>query len=52
MITFTCMPYTEALRVDREQRTLVDQLMCVEGIERKLESVEVAREIDDLMAAR
>jgi kynurenine 3-monooxygenase len=52
MITFTCMPYTEALRVDREQRTMVDQLMCLEGIERRLESPEVERVIDGLMAAR
>lgn len=52
MITFTCMPYTEALRVDREQRTMVDQLMGLEGIERKLESTEVNRAIDGLMAAR
>jgi kynurenine 3-monooxygenase len=52
MVTFTCMPYTEALRVDREQRTLVDQLMHMEDIERKLDSPEVDRVIDSLMAAR
>jgi kynurenine 3-monooxygenase len=52
MITFTCMPYTEALRVDSEQRTVVDQIMRVEGIERKLDSPEVARVMDSLMAVR
>jgi kynurenine 3-monooxygenase len=52
MITFTCMPYTEALRVDREQRTAVDQIMRVEGIERKLDSPEVEHVIDRLMSVR
>jgi hypothetical protein len=46
------MPYTEALRVDREQRTVVDQIMRVEGIERKLDSPEVEHVIDRLMAVR
>ena len=52
MITFTRMPYTEALRTEREQHTLVEQVMRVEGIEHKLNSGEVDQVIDGLMAAR
>lgn len=52
MITFTCMPYTEALRIDREQREVVERIMSVEGVGLKLGSFEVERLIDGLMAAR
>lgn len=52
MITFTCMSYTEALRVDREQRTLVDHILGVEDIRQRLDSTEAARLFDELMAAR
>jgi kynurenine 3-monooxygenase len=52
MITFTRMPYTEALRTEREQYALVEQLMRVEDIEHKLNSGEVDHLIDGLMAAR
>jgi kynurenine 3-monooxygenase len=52
MITFTCMPYAEALRVDREQRALVERILCVPGVGRKLDSEEVGRLADELMAAR
>jgi kynurenine 3-monooxygenase len=51
MITFTCMPYTEALRIDREQRAIVERVMSVEGVGLKLGSFEVERLIDSLMAA-
>jgi kynurenine 3-monooxygenase len=50
MITFSCMPHAEALRIDREQRAIVDEIMCVEGIEGKLNSAEVETLIDKLMA--
>jgi kynurenine 3-monooxygenase len=36
MITFTCMPYTQALQTDREQRAIVDRIMSIEGIQDKL----------------
>ena len=52
MITFTCMPYIEALRIDREQRAIVDRIMSVEGIEQKIFSAEVDRLIEELMASR
>lgn len=51
MITFTTMPYTEALRVDREQRALVDRIMGLEDIEQKLHSDEIDRLIAGWMAA-
>jgi kynurenine 3-monooxygenase len=52
MITFTCMPYTEALRADREQRALVDRILGVEGIRHRLDSEEAARLFDELLTAR
>ena len=33
MISFTDMPYTEARRRDREQRSQVDALLAMEGIQ-------------------
>ncbi len=52
MISFTQMPYTEALRVDSEQRAIVEQIMSVKEVEKKLNSVEVNDLISTLMAAR
>ena len=52
MISFTQMPYTEALRVDREQRAIVEQIMSVKEVEKKLNSVEVNQVINTLMATR
>lgn len=52
MISFTCMPYTEALRLDRERRVIVDRLLGVDGIERKLNCAEVEDLIDSLTGAR
>lgn len=52
MITFTCMPYTEALRRNLRQRAIVDQIMAVEDVGRKLDSAEVGDLIDGLLAAR
>lgn len=49
MITFTCMPYAEALRADREQRELIDKLMRLEGLGRNLEGPETEAAIDELM---
>ncbi|MEA2176547.1 MAG: kynurenine 3-monooxygenase [Blastocatellia bacterium] len=36
MIAFSCMPYADALRIDREQSRTIDELMKVEEIESKL----------------
>lgn len=52
MITFACLPYADALRIDREQRAIVDQIMNTEKIEERLNSAEVERLIDDLMRPR
>lgn len=52
MITFTCMPYTEALRIDREQRAIVERIMSAEGAGLDPGGFGVERLIDDLMAAR
>jgi hypothetical protein len=45
------MPYTEALRLDREHRTLIDQIMALEDIGQKLHSAETERFIAGLMSA-
>ena len=52
MISFTQMPYTEALRMDCEQRAIVEQIMSVKEVEKKLNSVEVNQLISTLMATR
>lgn len=52
MISFTQMPYTEALRVDREQQAIVDRIMSVKEVDKKLNSVEVNALINNLMTAR
>lgn len=44
MVSFGTMPYVEAQRVDRRQRSLVDRIMTIAGVEDALESVQV-REI-------
>ncbi len=50
MVTFTGMPYIEALRINREQRMIVDGLMRLERIEHELDSPEVAQLMENLMA--
>jgi kynurenine 3-monooxygenase len=49
MISFTCMPYSEALRLDRGQRAIVDRIMNVNSVEDKLNSAEIGRLISTLM---
>jgi kynurenine 3-monooxygenase len=50
MISFTQMPYTEALRLDREQRAIVEQIMNVDEIEEKLNGVEADCFIESFIA--
>jgi kynurenine 3-monooxygenase len=38
MISFTLMPYADALRVSREQDAMIDRLLCTENLEEKLAS--------------
>jgi kynurenine 3-monooxygenase len=52
MISFTCMPYLQALETEREQRRIIERIMKVERIEERLDSPEVESLIDDLMAGR
>lgn len=48
MIAFSSMPYAEAIRIDREQRILVDQIMQRAGIER-LSDQELDALVDDMV---
>lgn len=52
MITFTCMPYTEALRIGREQHSIVDRIMDFESIHENLNSPEVETLINHWMNSR
>jgi kynurenine 3-monooxygenase len=49
LISFTNVPYAEAMRQDREQRTLLDQLLAVPDIREKLGSPEVREMVDAFM---
>jgi kynurenine 3-monooxygenase len=51
LISFTNVPYAEALRQDREQRTLVDQLLAIPDVREKLASPEVRGLVDRFLAA-
>ena len=51
MITFTSLPYTEAMKINQEQRRIADLVMQVKGIEDRLNSKEIEAMIDDLMRA-
>ena len=49
LISFTNVPYAEAMRQDREQRTLVDRLLAVPDVREKLGSPEVREMVDAFM---
>jgi kynurenine 3-monooxygenase len=49
LISFTNVPYVEALQRDREQRTLIDRVQAIPGIADRLESEEIETLIEDLM---
>lgn len=51
LISFTNVPYAEAMRQDREQRTLVDRLLAVPNVREKLGSPEVRGMVDAFMAS-
>jgi hypothetical protein len=40
------------MRIDREQRSILDQLMAIDDIGQKLHTAEVSGVIDRLMSAR
>ena len=43
MVTFSDRSYTEALRLEREQRAIIDRLLALEGIEAHLDDPASAR---------
>jgi kynurenine 3-monooxygenase len=43
MISFTLMPYADALQVSREQNAMIDRLLCTENLEDKLASGDFGR---------
>jgi kynurenine 3-monooxygenase len=51
MVSFTNLPYEEALHRDREQRAVVEQLLEIPDILERLESEEIRAEIGALMDA-
>lgn len=50
LISFTNVPYTEALRRDREQRTLIDRMMEIPEIGERLDDEEIRDTVDRLMS--
>lgn len=50
LISFTNVPYAEALRRDREQRALIDQLLAIPNVRERLASPEVRERVDRFMA--
>lgn len=50
LISFTNVPYTEALRRDREQRTLIDRMMEIPEIGERLDEEEIRDTVDRLMS--
>jgi kynurenine 3-monooxygenase len=48
MISFSCMPYEEALRIDRRQRAVIDRIMRLDDVESRLHGPEVRRLLEEL----
>ena len=44
-ISFTCMPYTEALEIEKTHQSMINKIAEIEGIENKLVSVQ---QLEDL----
>ena len=51
LVSFTCMSYVEALRIEARQKSLVDRLLALEGVGRMLDTGEIDRHIDELFRA-
>lgn len=49
LISFTNVPYAEAMRQDREQRTLVDRLLAIPDVRARLDSPEIREMVDTFM---
>ncbi|HYN20553.1 MAG TPA: FAD-dependent monooxygenase, partial [Thermoanaerobaculia bacterium] len=50
LISFTNVPYVEAMRLDREQRQLVDQLLAIPNVRERLGSPDLQEPVDRFMA--
>lgn len=50
LISFTNVPYADAMRQDREQRKLVDQLLAIPNVRERLGSPEIQERVDRFMA--
>jgi len=50
LVSFTNVPYVEALQRDRVQRTLIDRVQAIPGIADRLESEEIVDLIEQLIA--
>jgi len=50
LISFTNVSYTDALRRDREQRTLIDRMMEIPEIGERLDGEEIRDTVDRLMS--
>jgi kynurenine 3-monooxygenase len=48
-VAFTCTPYAEALRLDREQRAVVDRVITLDGIERFAHGPELDRLLEQCL---
>ena len=49
MISFTCMPYIEALRIHRERRAIIDEIVNLEPRQGAANGKEIDYAIDELM---
>lgn len=52
LIAFTHIPYAEALRIEQEQRLIVDELIQIKGIAEKFDDLETEITIHKLMRCR
>lgn len=50
LISFTNVPYAEAMRRDREQRQLVDQLLAIPNVRERLGNPDILEPVDRFMA--
>ncbi|NER28113.1 MAG: FAD-dependent monooxygenase [Symploca sp. SIO1C4] len=48
-ITFTCMPYAEALRVEQKNRAVIDKIVAIDDVEEKLDTPEIGLLISKLV---
>ncbi|MBW4575132.1 MAG: FAD-dependent monooxygenase [Aphanothece sp. CMT-3BRIN-NPC111] len=52
LIAFTHIPYADALRIEQQQRLIVDELIQIKGIAEKIDDLEIEIRIHQLMRCR